>query len=69
MRDGNIDIVLEAVDDNGDRLSCLFAIMSDGTIRRSANINPKLGFQLDSKGRILNDDRILDVQSETEIGP
>jgi hypothetical protein len=48
------DIQLNAVDEKGGSVyhGYLLRIKKDGTIYRHDNVNPALGFQLDSDGRI-----------------
>lgn len=53
--DWDVDsVALVVVDEDGRRLrnGTILVLQSDGLVRRSAGIDPDLGFQLDDQGRI-----------------
>jgi len=54
---GSCVIDLVAVDENGDTISSgrILGIRADGTMYRYIGVNPTLGFQCDSEGRIKAD--------------
>lgn len=52
--DGSGEIVLKAVDSEGDTIISgnILGILKDGTIKRKIKVNRSLGFKLDSEGRV-----------------